>query len=372
MSNQKEQTKGTFRIRGIVTGLGNKNVFKEDTTKSGLDYRTIKFSVKTSPVNKIDVEIFAIKPEFVYPYSSKDKKSLKIPFADREVFKEDGYFEKNKKLFADKKKFPKSKQLYNPDKDHIDSYHVVGISLTDNNGKVALEKYDGTAKILEMFNDGDTVFITGELQPNTYVNKQGVEVFSARYNIGSIRKDVDVKFEDKDFQEISSFEQEVIINETFRDEDKQRTVLNAYTIGYGDKIEKIQLAVHDERTPKMAKKFEKLKFGDYLKLQGLARNEAEQIIVDEVEEEDEWGSETPSGYNNSASTRYNPELVVTAVAKKDDGTSAYVKQKYTREDFIEDSVEEDDDISLDDLDEETPVGLNDDNSEEDEDDDVPF
>ncbi|NFH40825.1 hypothetical protein [Clostridium sporogenes] len=371
MANNKEQTKGNFRIKGIITGLGNQNAYREGTTKKGDEYKTIKFGVKTSPINKIDVELFAMKPDFIYPYSSKDKKALKIPYKHKDIFKEEGYFEKHRNIFKDTKVFSKKSQLFNPKKDHIDSYHVVGISLSDEKGRESFIDYEAPEKILEMFKDGDIVFISGELKPNTFVNKQGIEVYGVKANIGSIKKESDIDFESKDFQEISAFEQDVIITDTYREENK--TILNCYTIGYGDKIDKLQLSVHDDKTPKMAKKFEKLKFGDYMKFQGLFRNEAEQIIIEEESEEDEFGSIAPAGFNNNASTKYNSELVITAVAKNDDGTSCYQKQKYTREDFVEDEIEEYDDISLDDLDEEAPNGINEGEDEEIEDeDDLPF
>ena len=53
-----EQTKGDFKLSGIVVGIAKENSYIEGETKFKKLYKTVKFGVKTSNTNILNVEIY--------------------------------------------------------------------------------------------------------------------------------------------------------------------------------------------------------------------------------------------------------------------------------------------------------------------------
>lgn len=310
-----EQTKGNFKLAGMICGITKEGAFKEGVTKAdekkgilSKNYRSLRFAVKTSPTNIINVELYGAEQDYVYVYSRENKDTKKVVWKDR---------------------------TKTPEK----SYNLIGINITSNvvkkegeepsEYKVTYVDYDAVKYIYESFNDGDSVYVTGEVKPNSYVNAQGEVINSFKYNIKSIsiQKQL-VNFEAEGFQEISSFDHEMIITDTALDKSTNKVLVNAYTIGYADSFKQAQFVIHYDKNEKLGNNFLKLKFGDYIKVLGLCINAPTNKPV----EEDEWGSEVPKGYN--AGGKFVSELRITAVAKDKDMNSMYKKRKYKEEDFV--------------------------------------
>jgi len=293
-----EETEGKFKLSGIVVGITKENAFSEGETKYNKLYKTVKFGVKTSSVNIINVELFGQEQDFVYPYSSTEGKSQKLAFKDRH-------------------------------NEMDDTYHIIGINVTtEGKGKETYVEYDAAEPIHKGFNDGDSVFITGELMPNSFVSTSGDLVSSFKYSIKSITfKERPVDFDDPKFQETASFEQDIVITDTNLDKKANKVVVNGYSIGYADSFKQVQYVIHYDKNEKLGNNFLKLKFGDYIKVLGTCINSPTMEAV-----EDEWGSEVPTGYKTGG--KYVSELRITAVAKDKEGTSIFKKRKYKEEDFI--------------------------------------
>ena len=309
-----EETKGDFKLSGIVVGIAKENTFIEGETKFGKSYKTVKFGVKTSSINIINVELYGQEQDFVYPYSSTDKKSQKIAFKDRHD-------------------------------EMDDTYHIIGVNVTsEGSEKQTYVEYDAAEPIHQGFNDGDSVFITGELKPNSYVSTSGDFVSNFKYSIKSITfKEKPVDFEDPKFKETASFEQDIIIMDTALDKSTNKVIINCYAVGYADSFKQVQLVVHYDKNEKLGNNFLKLKFGDYIKVLGVCINSP---AIEEVE--DEWGSEVPTGYKTGG--KYVSELRITAVAKDKEGTSIFKKRRYKEADFIqEDEPEKEENLNDDDL-----------------------
>ena len=294
-----EQTKGNFKLSGIVVGITKENSYIEGETKDNVPYRTVKFGVKTSNTNIINTELYGAEQDFVYPYSSTEKKSLKIPFKDR-----------NEEL--------------------QDTYHIIGINVTtEGNEKVTYVEYDAVEPIHQGFNDGDSVYVTGELKPNSFISTSGDLVSNFKYSIKSITfKEKPVDFDDPKFKVTASFEQDIVITDTNLDKKTNKVLVNGYAIGYADSFKQVQYVVHYDKNEKLGNNFLKLKFGDYIKVLGICINSPTIEAV-----EDEWGSEVPTGYKTGG--KYVSELRITAVAKDKDGTSIFKKKRYKEEDFIQ-------------------------------------
>lgn len=311
MAEQKkfkmEQTKGSFKVNGVIVGLANDKAYSNGKGKNEMDWESIRFGVKTSTTNIVNVELFGQEREYVYPYSKAEGKSMKVAFNKR---------------------------------DNLDEgYHLIGVNIStlDAEGGTVRKNYvefDAPKVIMNEFKDGDSVFITGEVVPNVFVSNSGDTISSPKFSIKSIKKlkdDIDLKAEK--FIETASFEQEIVIDNTVEDKNAQKVIVNARTIGYADSYKEIQFVIHKDKNEKLANKFLKLKFGDFILVQGILTS----VEVAQVEESDEWGSETPRGYGASKGSRH--ELRITAVGKDENGTSVYTSKKYKEEDFVKDEVD---------------------------------
>jgi hypothetical protein len=316
-----QQTKGQFKLVGQVVGLTRENAYREGIIENGQNegkqYRSIRFGVKTSPTNQINVELFGMERDFIYPYNTKEKKSIQIPFNERDNLPP--------------------------------SYHIIGVNCSlkkDEKGKLVREslvEYDAVKYIYDHLNDGDSVYISGELQFGTYENQKGETVNQTRYVIKTINlQNQPVNFEDEQFAEVASFEQEIVVTDTTLDKETKKVFVNAYVIGYGDKFEPAQFVVDGNTLPKLATNVaKKFKFGDFVKVAGKCLNCVELVETND-QLEDEWGGEKPKGFN-SAIKNYTTELRITYV-----DPDTYEPKKYKESDFVKDepavTFEEDDDL----------------------------
>ena len=75
------QTKGTFDLVGRVVNIDRENAYQEKTMDKGKNkgksYRTLRFGIKTSESNIIQVSMFSFLPDDVYLWDSVNKKGGK-------------------------------------------------------------------------------------------------------------------------------------------------------------------------------------------------------------------------------------------------------------------------------------------------------
>jgi hypothetical protein len=316
MSNESklQQTKSSFKLEGIVTGLERDNAFREGVIaqgkSAGKEYRSIKFGIQTSEVNTIFVEMFGMEGDYVYPFKRGENgqkgTSKKIPFADR----------------------------HNPPA----GYNIIGIGLglefdggkTVNQSKV---EYDSVEYIREHLMNGDSVNVEGDIRFSQYENKRTGEVTNQiTYTIRRLyKKNKPIDFHDEKFEEVSSFRQEIVfVSGDFNKEDGKVHVM-AYTIGYKDKFSEALFTIDPKRsdsTKKLAETFlKKMKFGDWIEVFGDCINKVELSESAEEVEEDFWG-EKPKAFNRTIKN-YITELQIIGA----DGNT-YEKGKYNEEDFV--------------------------------------
>lgn len=358
--NKLVQTKGSFTLKGIVSGMNKENAYREGEVKNGKNrgkmYRSIRFSVQTSPTNKPSVELFGMETDYVYPYK-RGKKGEK------------GHVIKNHP-FAKRNDLP-------------DGYTLIGVNVgleQDEKGKnirKSLIDYDAVEYIYDNLNDGDSVFLTGELQFSSYVNSQGEEVDQTKYIIKQVFHEKNpIDFDDENFEEVCAFEQEIVFTGSEVLKEEKAVVVRGYTIAYGGKFNTAEFVIRpdgDKDIEKTAKAFsgKKIKFGDTMTVFGLCLNRAETVEVEDEEEDDFFGGKKPKGLERNTITNYTTELQIT-------GATDYAPGVYTEEDFIieeDELVDDTDNGSLsddsdddynpfaDDEDDENPFG---------DDDDLPF
>ena len=149
------QTKGTFQVRGIVSGVEKDNFYTEKKTKTGNDFRMVNFGVEYEDKKTIYPSLNGMPRDKVY-FSKKN---------------EDGKTEVKAIAWKDRiKKAP-------------EGYRMIGVlaglqKIKDENGKVrndnkTLTEYDACEYISENLQDGDSVFVKGNLEFGSYTNKDG-------------------------------------------------------------------------------------------------------------------------------------------------------------------------------------------------------
>jgi len=331
MTNELKQTKNAFKVIGKVTGIDKEHAFKEDDAKKGKMegkyYRALRFGVKTSETNTINVEMFDFEPEEVFMWNSDKKKKDKAYKGDRVPFAE---WEENQEQLRE------------------DGYAVlqtrIGLSYGED-GKIVskgLPAYVASKEIFEKLDNGDSVVVEGEIRYSYFEDREGKQKEKKTYTIKKIFRLKDIDFEDAKFEEITYFEQEMVFIDAMIEAKEGKAYVTARTIDYGKNIHDTQMEIVfkdeegnvDAPMKKLADAFaKKIKFGDLLKVYGNVLN---RVIVEEVEGEEEeedvsallGGKSKPKHAQGFISRTYISAMQI-------EGVEAWDKKVYTEEDFEE-------------------------------------
>lgn len=309
------QTKGTFDLVGRVVNIDRENAYQEKTMDKGKNkgksYRTLRFGIKTSESNIIQVSMFSFLPDEVYLWDSVNKKGGKVPY---ETWK------KNRKGYEKQKKVPLQTR--------------VGLEKGEdgNNITMHLPSFDVMEYIYDNLNNEDSVLAKGSISRNTYESRSGDVQTSVNYNLESLFKlKNEVDFSDEKFEEKSVFTEQFIFESADLDPRTKTTDVYGKVVNYhgktNDVVYKINFAnEEDSGLEQMAKIFaKKIDYGSLLEVHGNIVNRAVTEEVDE-EPEDELLA-LMSGERNRMNT------TVTYVNYLEiRGTDALERAKYTEED----------------------------------------
>mgnify|MGYP000983972932 CR=1 FL=1 len=330
-----EQTKGKYKLEGIIEGLKGEGSFREGYTKNDDHYKSLSFFVRTSKTNRIRVEIFGMVRQIVKAYSNKTKKTIDVKWNNRH--------------------------------DDFKDYKVMGTQIVDGGRKVLVE-YDAIDHILENFKDGDAVSLTGRMDYQEF-ESQGQKRYSTKFPFTYIKKlsgkEAEIDLETDNIVGKSSFEQEIIIDEIEKDDDENKLVVNVFTADYRGEITPTTLHVDMEEFPKLANNLaRRLKFGDMMTVYGNIVNMTVVVPSSEAEEdldEDDWGGDEDIQDEFETIESYVSELQIRSVKR-----GSHFPQHYNEDDLIsegkdkfEGNIDEDEDFE-------------DDISDFDDDDELPF
>lgn len=365
MAKEKEktqlvQTKGTFRAVGLVNRIAQDKAYTEgefDKGKNiGKEWRSLKFSVKTSEFNELFVELFGMEKDC---YISQDLKKEEL-----------------EKLKKQGKKRPTKKLSFENRDDIPEGWSLIGINVGKfeddeaDKKKVVYEtfvEYDAVDEIFQTFEDGDSISVSGDLVLTDYENQQGEKVKQAKYQIKYASKLVKpVDFNAEKFEETASFEQEIVFVGSAYDKKTNKLTVIGRTIAYDGTWFDYPFVIHtdDEKVKQVANAFHsKLKFGDFVKVLGLCVNKTETVEVEDTSVKDSIfgdGGFAPKGQEKRGAKNRVTEMVITGVDLK-----SFVQKRYKVEDFTiqQELVDEQD------LDSDNPFASG---GTEDEEDDVPF
>lgn len=296
------ETKGTFRIRGMVTGKKRDNFYKETKTKTGKPMRRTSFGITYEPGKSMYVSLQGMQQDNVYfSKAGKDGQKgevKKIPWADRFIFKEDGF-----RLIGN----------------NIGVTKVVNSKGEYENDKKTLTDFDSVKEITDNLDDDDSVFVRGKLDYSSFTTDKGESVNSVKLvpnQVSLCKSPIDYKAED--FESIHEFTQVIVFTgidkEKENDKPTGRFIVTANIVNYGT----IEEAEFYMTNAKMAKQFrDRVKPYNAIKVWGeITVNEQ----IEEIESDDVWG-ETNKMEKQSAPTKR--EFIITGADPSSIDTETY-------------------------------------------------
>lgn len=292
-----QETKGSFQLRGVVTGVEKDSFYKEIKTKTDKQMRMVNFGVNIDKDKTVYVGLNGMERDTVFFSKSegkgKDRKTVteKVTWKDRLSFKKDGF-------------------------------RPIGVNLgivktMDTNGNEVNDKqtkfeYDACKYISDNLKDDVSVFVKGKLEFSTYNDSH-----QTRYTPNQISLCKPVDFDADDFKALGDFEQVIIFMGIAKNENGTFTV-SAKIVTYNS-VEDAEFIIEN---PKLAKTLKTLKSYTAVKVYGHINVEHDTDVVEE-EEDDSWGESNPMERVNNPTVR---TLVITGADKNSVDTDTYSEE----------------------------------------------
>ncbi|MBX4152238.1 hypothetical protein [Paenibacillus lautus] len=289
-----KEFKGSFRFIGKVGQVSKKNqqtdswdkvpYYQEKMTKSDnpKPRRSLQFNIETAFSNNLKVEVAGMEQKYVYAYSRKHNKTVKLDWNVR--------FEKDK-----------WKDLNGKVTDIDNTYHLIETP------------WDKAKQLTKYVEDDVWVEVKGEYEFESIDGDNGEIEFKKR-TISSVRPVVNGKiideegnelpikvngkeivyvqdFESPDFIEVNSFNMQIGVKSTYQDETTGDTKVNAVFLKNGKERSEpmdVELIVYQkevvENKKPLADAFATLKLGDFIEVTGQDNNRVTFSYVDIVED----------------------------------------------------------------------------------------
>jgi hypothetical protein len=184
------ETKGQYKLRGFVTGMGRDNTYSEKETKTGKQRRVLNFGVQTAP-------------ESIVYVSSQGMEQKEVFFSKRSEVK--GQPSTVKRVsFADRHK------------DQGEGFTLIGTSIgldKDDEGKnvvKTLHDYDASKTLYEKLDDDTPIFVQGSIEYSSFRNDKDEVTRNKKFLVGRIYNAKEMDFEDEKFTETSDFKQRIL------------------------------------------------------------------------------------------------------------------------------------------------------------------
>lgn len=268
------QTKrGVFEVRGIVNGTESDRFFTEKRTKNGGEFVNINFGVEYDTGNTIYMTLNGMPRDKVY-------------FSKRG---DDGKTETKDVIWA------------NRNKPQGDGWKLIGVNLgivktQDNDGKIVNDKktmteYDAVKYIHENLKDNSSVFVKGNVEYDSYMDKSGNIRRSVKYvpnQISLCGKDIDFdEFNGENKKSKHAFTQTIIFMGIDKERDENdkvtgRYVVNGKIVNYNN-IQDVEYIITDDKLANLFRKNLKA----YNAIEVFGRIEVTHSV--ETTEDDGWG-----------------------------------------------------------------------------------
>ncbi|AZU99014.1 putative single-stranded DNA binding protein [Bacillus phage pW2] len=286
--NKKERTelkqnKSEFKFIGKVTNADKEGFFVEDQAKSGeregQTFRRMKFGIRTSETNTLQVQMFAYEPEEVFLWNSKlreenpEFKGERIPYEewleDADEYREKGYTATQAR---------------------------VGLEFGED-GKVishGVPDYQLADILSENVENGDLLKVEGEIRYNKFQNQAKEWVEQVQWTIKKVHIVKEEDLTKEDAEEMNYFSQEFVFIDAEHIKKEKKTIVTGRVIDFRKKWYDKQFEVvykdsegnEDAELKELATGLAKeVKFGDVLTVWGYAVNRV--IVTNEKSEEEQ-------------------------------------------------------------------------------------
>ena len=308
------ETKGTFQLKGIVTGTGKDNFCKDITTKSGKEMKMVNFGVTYDDKKTLYVNLQGMVQDNVSFSKKADKPgekgdTQKVAWAERFKYNREGYRMIGNNIGVRKKVDETGKTV---------------------NDKKILTDFDSCVEIENNLKDDQSVFIRGKIDYSIYTNDNGEKRTSTKLIPNQVSLCADCDFLSEDYEKMNDFNQVIIYTgiEQEKENDKPtgKFVVSAKVVTWGT-IEDVEFIIENKD---LANKFKKsLKPYWAIKVSGHIISETQTETV--TDNDDYWGEADSmqkvvapnrrifliTGADGSSIERelYTEEKVNTAIAK---------------------------------------------------------
>lgn len=301
------ETKGSFQLKGIVSGVEKDNFFKEIKTRNNKDMRMINFGVSYAEKESLYVNMQGMEQEYVYFSKRAEKKgekgeTVKVPWADRFSYNREGFRLIGKNLGVKKKVDSDGKTV---------------------NDKKVLTEFDACKEVKENLKDGVSVFIKGNLDYSSFTDDKGSKRVSTKLVPGQVSLCADINFGDEKFEKQNDFNQVIIfmgIDKEKNDDGKEtgRFIVSAKIVTYSA-IEDVEFVIVDSKLAGMFRK--NLKPYYAIKVSGHMVSSTQTEVI---EDDDNWGEEDSMEKVLAPSKR---EFIITGAKGSTVEKEAYSKDK---------------------------------------------
>jgi len=298
--NKLQQTKGFFKLAGIVSGVKRSDFYTEKMTKTDNPKlrKAVKFAIQTSPDNKVFVTLGAQPRDKVYFSKRAETKGEKatvkaVDWDKRKSFKEDGF-----KIIGTN--IGLAKKLDSEGKEVNDVQHLV--------------EYDAIDYIKEHLQDDMHVFVRGHMEYSRFEDRN-----IKQFVIDQISLCQPIDFTAEDFKEVANWEQPIAFRSIEKDSSEEnKFIITGSIINYNDIIETDFVL----RNAKIAQTFKKnLKPYNRIKIFGNLVGYIQEVTVD-ADEDDGWGEPNPMDATNN----YHKEMLVVGADKTSLDTEIYSEE----------------------------------------------
>ena len=294
------QTKGSFQVRGKVTGASRDSFYTEKLTKTDKPWRQVTFGAQFDKDATVYLTLNGMEKDNVWFSKKEDKQTVteEVAWKDRFTFAKEGYSLIGVNVGVSKVKDKKG---------------------NDVNDKKRLTEYDACKEISDNLTDEKTVFVRGSIEYGSYKEKHTTKFVP---NQVSLAKDID--FEAEDFKALADFTQVIVFTGINLDKEKSRAVVSAKIINY-DTVEDAEFIIADMGLAGVFRK--NLKPYTSIKVWG---NISVEKDTTDVETTDCWGATNNMERVNTPTIR---ELIITGADPETIDTTTYT------EDAIDKAIE---------------------------------
>ena len=297
------ETKGSYQMKGLVTGTSKDSFYQNGKTSTGKDKRSVNFGLEVEKGKTLYVSMQAFPRDEVFFFKRGEKgqkgDTARVKWAERHTFNKEGY-----RLIGT----------------NLGLTKIVGADGNMQNDKKTMVEFDACDYIGTNLKDGMSVFVKGGIEFSSFAGNDGSVRRATKFVPNQISLCGAVDFEDEKFEAQHDFTQTIVFmgveQEKENDKPTGRFIVSAKIVTYST-IEDAMFIITDSKLANMFKKNLK----PYTAINVWGRLDA-TTLTEEVDNDDCWG-ESNAMTKVSAPTRR--ELIITGADPKSIDTSVYTQ-----------------------------------------------